>query len=802
MCLKYGGYVFNKFNMMVLLLVIAFCTSFSQNIRDIIQPVKLSGTSPAIVNVADLFWANDYNIQVLPNTYIKGTFTLEDSLLKIETIKDFEGLTGLDFIYKDSLYVIPVVVKKERYYKFSFKPLKKYDRITVIGQFNSWDRGFTPMNDTDGDGVYELEVAIEPGRYEYKFYADTEEIIDPENPVKVPNGMGDFNSVLIIDNPFSEKVFLHLLKSEPAKNGYFIELFLENSDASYELKKEDLFALFNNIPVPVFYYSNEGNKIQMFLPEDHLNGQNLVRIGATINGQVSNIQNILIENGKNAGKSGFRWYDAIIYSIMIDRFNDGDKDLNNPVKNDSLFAKANYMGGDFQGIIDKIKSGYFKVLGINTIWLSPVYDNPQTAFREFPAPYYWYTGYHGYWPVSHTNTEEKFGDIEKLKELVNVAKENGIQILLDFVSAHVHQEHPLFQKHPDWFGDINLPDGRLNLRLWDEYRLTTWFEPYLPKFDYLSAPDAIKYMTENAIYWMEQTGAAGFRHDAVKHVPNEFWRYLTSELKKYSIERSLPVYQIGETFGGYDLISSYVNNGQLDAQFNFNLYDVAVPVFIDSTLPFTLLANEIQKTFDVYGNLHLMGNLLDSHDKIRYMAYADGALEINDGKAGEIGWKNPPKVKNPVSYKKTAAHYAYILTIPGVPVIYYGSEFGMTGASDPDNRRMMLFGDMLNENEKEMFADVSKLIHLRAKNTALRYGDFYTVHADKDTWGYVRSDGFQRILTFINKSGSEKTVEFQLPEVYKITKSKNLINNTEFKISGKVTIVMKPYSYQILELFQ
>ncbi|MCK7525308.1 MAG: alpha-amylase family glycosyl hydrolase [Ignavibacteriales bacterium] len=90
-----------------------------------------------------------------------------------------------------------------------------------------------------------------------------------------------------------------------------------------------------------------------------------------------------------------------------------------------------------------------------------------------------------------------------------------------------------------------------------------------------------------------------------------------------------------------------------------------------------------------------MGNIMDSHDKIRYMAYADGDLEINDGRAGDVAWNNPPKVDNPSSYEKLKLHLAYLLTIPGVPIIYYGDEIGMTGAADPDNRRMMRFGNQL-----------------------------------------------------------------------------------------------------------
>jgi glycosidase len=145
-----------------------------------------------------------------------------------------------------------------------------------------------------------------------------------------------------------------------------------------------------------------------------------------------------------------------------------------------------------------------------------------------------------------------------------------------------------------------------------------------------------------------------------------------------------------------------------------------------------------------------MGNIMDSHDKIRYMAYVDGDLEINDGSAGDIAWNNPPKVDNPSSYEKLKLHLAYLLTIPGVQISYYGVEIGMTGGADPDNRRMMKFGDRLNQYEKQTLNDVSKLIHIRKDHPALRYGDFLTLQADENV--YLRSDLNERILTVKNKS--------------------------------------------------
>jgi glycosidase len=374
---------------------------------------------------------------------------------------------------------------------------------------------------------------------------------------------------------------------------------------------------------------------------------------------------------------------------------------------------------------------------------------------------------------------------------------------LDFVSNHVHINHAYFKEHRNWFGQLELPDGRLNLRFWDELRLTTWFEPYLPSFDYLGSKEALETMTDNAVWWLNETEADGYRHDAVKHVPNEFWRKLNDKIRKeVSATRNLPVYQIGETFGSYELISSYVNNGQLNAQFNFNLYDAAIPTFIKEDALFSNLDKEMQKTFSVYGVNHLMGNVMDSHDKNRFMAYADGDLDVTQWSAIEEGWNNPPMVDNPENYKKLILYMAYMNTIPGLPVIYYGSEFGMSGASDPDNRRMMRFDDQLSEYEKNTLAEVSKIVNIRKEHPALRYGDFYSIQADENIYAYLRSDFNERILVVLNKSNEEQKVQLSLPHIYNISFLKDLNTNENMSIKNIAAIPVSAKSWEIYQLIR
>jgi glycosidase len=788
-----------------ILLAIITITSlnFSQAIHDLIQPINLLQDQPTKVLVSDIFYSDNYNIEFTSSKNVNASYNISKMELSLAPKNDFSGMELISFKHNGEVYQLPVKLVKSQKYLFTYKPQEGEKQVNLFGQFNSWDRQNLHMKDTNGDGVLEVEIPLDPGRYEYKFYVDGKEVVDPANSNKVPNGMGDFNSLRIIEESATDKMFLHVLGSNKTKDGMKLKFYFENVDRSNLVNKESFIALFDNVKFPSELIQINGREITLTIKGKMLTGNHSVRLAVNRMGKHTNIQTVQLHDGVIAGKSGVHTLnDNIIYSIMIDRFSNGDISNDNPIKHDSLFSPANYQGGDLRGIINKMESGYFAKLGVNAFWISPIVDNTNNAYREYPAPNRWYTGYHGYWPTSSNKVEEHFGDMNLVKKLIDIAHKKDSKVYLDYVAHHVHEEHWMWKDHRDWFGTFNLPNGRLNLRLWDEYRLTTWFEPYMPSFDFVSSYEALEFMTDNAVWWLKVTGADGYRHDAVKHVPNEFWRLLTKKLKKeIAIPLDKEVYQIGESFGGIDMIASYVNNGQLSAQFNFNLYDVAVPTFLDEKASFKLLDYQMQKSFQVFGYNNLMGNIMDSHDKIRYMAYADGDLAINDGRAGDFAWNNPPKVDDPKSYDKLKLHLAYILTIPGVPIIYYGDEIGMTGAADPDNRRMMRFGYDLDKNEIQTFEDVSKLIHIRRDHPALRYGDFLTLQADENVYAYLRSDMNERVLIIVNKNLNQQKVEFTLPGMYKINKAKDLVSGKEYTVKdNKIVLDVDGSKYLILVL--
>ncbi|MDD2595193.1 MAG: alpha-amylase family glycosyl hydrolase [Bacteroidales bacterium] len=448
----------------------------------------------------------------------------------------------------------------------------------------------------------------------------------------------------------------------------------------------------------------------------------------------------------------------ILYSLLIDRFSNGNPSNDWAINSETVKSKVDYWGGDLAGITQKIKSGYFDGIGITTIWLSPITQNPYDAWGQIHDPETQFSGYHGYWPIYVTKVDDRFGTEDELRQLLDAAHSDNKNVILDYVSNHMHINSPTLKAHPDWTTPSNTPDGRPNRQLWDEYRLTTWFDDHIPTLD-LEKEEISAQLTDSALFWMQNYDFDGFRHDATKHIPEGYWRLLTRKILDSLPQKSL--YQIGETYGSLALISSYVKPGMLDGQFDFNVYDA----FIDATTTpdgsFENLAKRIKDNLEVYGYHNLMGYISGNHDRPRYISIAGG--DIIPGEDTKLaGWKRDIGVKNKVGYSKLSMLHALNFTLPGIPCIYYGDEYGQPGANDPDNRRWMKFSDY-NEREQLLLGTVKYLSSLRKSSMSLLYGDYYQLAATKDVFVYMRAYMGDYVIVAMNKADSPKSLVVTLP---------------------------------------
>ncbi|MCF7886618.1 MAG: hypothetical protein K9M80_08995 [Candidatus Marinimicrobia bacterium] len=782
---------------LITLLFINFACSSQQDYKapELIEMWKIEPGTTNKIDMDKVFYADNYKLEFSENQNLQLNYKSISNSLLIRPDTGFAGLNFLNFTNAGRELILPILVEKKIPVTFTYKPESSVSDVYLMGNFNTWQRNDITMTDPDRDGIFSATIKLNPGVYKYQFIVDQKEIWDPHNPDKIPNGFGSYNSIVRVKNPNKSNV-PHVYFKPASAN-----LVKVHIDAAKYDEQLQIYILKNNDFLPKRFYTLEKDKLHIELDKIG-NGNDILRIIPVYNNEPGNILKIWINNGKVIDNEEFIWQDATIYSLMVDRFNNSNPENDEPVEHPDLAHQANFQGGDIEGLIKKIKSGYFDQLGINTIWLSPIFETTDQAYQEWPEPHRYFTGYHGYWPVSLTKVEPRFGSLEQFKKLVKIAHQHKIKILLDFVSNHVHKEHPWFKQHRDWFGNYELPGGRKNIRKWNEYRLTTWFDTFLPSFDYMNSEAALDTVTNIALEWLQNTNIDGFRHDATKHLPDEFWQTLTRESKaKVDPFRNDKIFQIGESFGSYEFIKSYVNNGMLDSQFNFELFFTLRRIFVEENSDFADLKMALDKSLSIYGYNNLMGNIMDSHDQVRIMAYLDGDLDLSDN-GTERAWQKPKiKVNNPEAYQKQRMVMTFLLTIPGVPIVYYGDEFGMTGANDPDNRRMMKFDSELDSLQQKQLTHISRLINIRKEYSAIRRGDYLPLKIDKDVFIYSRGDQKHRLIIAINKSNQKQSISTKLPDWLEYNSVNSLIDTTEYNINNNLfEHVLEPYSAQIFKL--
>ncbi len=672
---------------------------------------------------------------------------VDSNRIRLFREENLPALSVLRFQMDDSTESV-ILVKNLAKQKMtiSFDPGEmKFNEVKIKGSMNFWNAQLSEMKLTKGKWIEDFYLI--PGEYHYVLLADGNEFTDPLNPDSVDNNIGGFNSVLKVGKykqqelPFlrTERYTnkrIQINSSVPISNVYAL---WQNKLIESELRDQQVSA-----PIPAAAKAIQRSWIRV--------------VACDTDGGISNDILVPLEFGQVVTESEdltrFDRQTMILYFMMVDRFKNGDPSNDEPVDDPDILPKANYFGGDLSGVKQVLLSNYFTELGVNTIWLSPINQNPKGAYGLFKDPYTKFSGYHGYWPVSYKEIDYRFGTSDEFRGLVEATHAKNMNILIDYVANHVHELHPLYQQYPDWVTDLYLPDGTMNTERWEEYRLTTWFDTFLPKLD-LRRPEVVNPLTDSALYWLTEFGVDGFRHDATKHIDEIYWRTLTSKLKEETECSTMP-YQIGETYGSPELINSYIGSGMLDGQFDFNLYGDAVAVFARDTESFERLQSSLTQSLRYFGYHNQMGNISGNQDRPRFISLAGGDLRFDED-SKYAGWTREIGIGDSSAYDKLKMLHAFNLTIPGIPVIYYGDEYGMPGANDPDNRRMMRFSD-LNPREENVRSTVQKLASLRSANMPLLFGDVELISCDESTFAYIRYYFNNYTFVAFNKSREPKSI--------------------------------------------
>lgn len=361
--------------------------------------------------------------------------------------------------------------------------------------------------------------------------------------------------------------------------------------------------------------------------------------------------------------------DAIVYQIFIDRF----ANKNNLINKDkfqkwgSRVTPESVFGGNLLGI--KTKLNYLINLGINTIYISPIFSSKSN---------------HKYNINNYFEVDIGLGNKNDLRELINECHKFGIKVILDAVFNHSGADFFAFKdilkngvksKYKDWYYIKFNENGRVinYIKFNDNWNM--------PKIN-LANKSAREYFLNVAKYWIKEFQIDGWRLDVCDEISHDFWR----EFRKVTKSINKDLFIIGEI---YHEGKSFLLGDQLDSVMNYKFRDICLDFFaykkIDAkTLNDKIILRKEGIRDDIYSQLL---NVLDSHDTKRFFSECDE--DKNKFKLATI----------------------FQFTIEGIPYIYYGDEVGITGSYDPDCRKCMIWDE--NYHNKEIFNHFKKLIELR-----------------------------------------------------------------------------------------
>ncbi|MEO7093137.1 MAG: alpha-amylase family glycosyl hydrolase, partial [Polyangiales bacterium] len=466
----------------------------------------------------------------------------------------------------------------------------------------------------------------------------------------------------------------------------------------------------------------------------------------------------------------YDWRDAVIYFVFVDRFFNGDTS-NDGAPISGVPAAGAYQGGDWKGVTQKIDEGYFSDLGVNTLWITvPVMNADTVAGLGVGGDTHLYSAYHGYWPYDVDKPEPRFGTKAELKALVDAAHAKKLRVLFDYAMVHVHKDSPTYAAHPGWFWPSTASGGGSCICgsgacPWDTAGDRCWFTDYLPHWNY-TVKDARDYSVNNAVQWIKDTGADGFRLDAIKHVDGSWLTQLRTQIQADVASKGTPpqrFYMVGETydFGNRDFIKSFVDpKTKLDGQFDFPLRLHLVQSILMRTKGMSDLSSFMDGNDGFYGSDAIMSTFVGNHDLPRSIHIGDDTPlwgdPYSDGK--DRSWSGAPGLPAKRSpFERLANAFAVLFTNQGAPLVYYGDEIGLPGAGDPDNRRMMTWGTP-TADQTFLKDRVKALLAIRAAHPALRRGKRTTINVDNDTWVYSMSTTGDTVYVAINRGDSDKSI--------------------------------------------
>ncbi len=493
---------------------------------------------------------------------------------------------------------------------------------------------------------------------------------------------------------------------------------------------------------------------------------------------------LLKRDPASTGRRGFDNSDVICL-LMPDRFANGDpsNDIVQGMRESKIDRtdKTGRHGGDLKGISEHLD--YFKEMGFTAIWLNPFLENDVVR-----------SSYHGYSTTDFYRTEPRYGPNEDFKNLLDLANDKGIKIIMDMIFNHIGIDHWWMNDLPssDWinFNDHYVQSNHRRTVNQDLYAseydrklmVEGWFVRSMPDLNQRN-PFLANYLVQNSIWWIEYAGLSGIRMDTYPY-PDKI---MMAEWNKRVLAEYPDFNVVGEEWSLNPGIVSYWQKGQC----NRDGYDGNIPSMMDFPLQSAVARslNEAEGWINLYemiANDYLYPNpynlviFPDNHDMSRFFMQVGMNRDLY--KLGII----------------------YFLTTRGIPQIFYGSEILMTHIEGDHHgwirkdfpggwagdRVNGFTGVGLTEEQIEMQQFFRKLLNWRKENPVIHTGKMIHYAPENGVYVYGRYNDEKTVMVLLNKSNKNQSLNTE--RFYEIigqyTEGKDLLSEKSYKLDEKINV--------------
>lgn len=481
----------------------------------------------------------------------------------------------------------------------------------------------------------------------------------------------------------------------------------------------------------------------------------------------------------------------VLYLIMPDRFANGNPDndqiaMRMPYKVDRNDPNARH-GGDLKGISDRLD--YLADLGVTAIWLNPVLENDMEG-----------GSYHGYATTDYYRVDPRFGTNEEYVKLIAKAESKGLKVVMDMIFNHCGSDHPWMRDVPskDWFNNLDhyVQTSHMKEMYFDNYAseydksnmVDGWFVPSMSDLNQRNRHVA-KYLIQNSIWWIEFSGVNGIRQDTYPYADYnmmiDWCNAVEKEYPNYNIVGEAWLNNpIGTAWWQKNSTLNNRENTQLKSVMDFRFMGLSHRAFFNETGDWGGGLRDVYEhiTYDfIYPDIYNVLRFLDNHDTDRFLKKYPTELS---------GWKQA---------------VTFLLTMPGVPQIYYGTELLMHGDKSKSDGYIRLdvpggwAGDRIDqftregrdEIQNEAFDFLRKLLRWRQKNEIIAKGKMKHYLPQNGVYVYERYLNDKNVLIFMNGTSKEASIDLlrYAESLQERTSGKDMLTNQQIKFEDRLTLL-------------